>query len=463
MRKKVQRKNPGRTAKPKVDWKALDIVHPHAAGIDIGGSEHWVAINPELDEQPVRRFDCFTVDLQQMADWLIERGVRSVAMQSTGVYWIPVFEILQQRGLEVYLVNARHTKNLPGRKSDIAECQWLLKLHTFGLLNNSFQPRDEVRRVRTLWRHRGGLVAQASSAIQRMQKTLTELNIQLSNVLSDLSGVSGMRIVRAILSGQRDPGALAALADRQVKASKEVIAKSLEGNWRHELLFVLGQEVEMYGMYQDRIAACDREMQQQLRDTTSKVDLQAQPLGRRKKGKRARGNAPKFDLRAELYRITGVDWTQVDGIDVQVAQSVIAEVGADLDAFPSERNFASWLGLCPTNDSSGGRVLNRRTPKVVNRAKVAFRQAASSLIRSKSYLGAQYRRLRTRLGAPKAITAMARKLACLFYRLLKQGQQYVDKGTAYYEQRHREQQVRFVIKRAKQLGIEVVAPAPTNA
>ncbi len=463
MRKKVENKNSGRRDKPKVDWKALDIVHPNAAGVDIGGSEHWVAINPELDEKPVRCFQCFTEDLQQMADWLIERGVRSVAMQSTGVYWIPVFEILQQRGLEVYLVNARHTKNLPGRKSDIAECQWLLKLHTFGLLNNSFQPSDEVRRARTLWRHRGGLVAQASSTIQRMQKALTEMNIQLSNVLSDLSGVSGMRIVRAILDGQRDPKALAALADPQVKASKQVIAKSLEGNWRQELLFVLGQEVEMYGMYQDRIAACDRELQQQLRVRASKVDLQAQPLGPRPKGKRARGNAPKFDLRSELYRISGVDWTQVDGIDVQVAQSVIAEVGVDLEAFPSERNFASWLGLCPTNDSSGGRVLNRRTPKVVNRAKVAFRQAASSLIRSQSYLGAQYRRLRTRLGPPKAITAMARKLACLFYRLLKQGKQYVDKGAEYYEQRHREQQVRFLIKRAKQLGLQVVAPATPNA
>jgi transposase len=379
------------------------------------------------------------------------------------VYWIPVCEILQQRGLEVYLVNARHTKNLPGRKSDIAECQWLLKLHTFGLLNNSFQPSDEVRRVRTLWRHRGGLVAQASSTIQRMQKALIEMNIQLSHVLSDLSGVSGMRIVGAILAGQRDPKVLAALADPQVKASPEVIAKSLEGNWRPELLFVLGQEVEMYGMYQDRIAACDRELQQQLRVRASKVDLQAQPLGPRPKGKRARGNAPKFDLRTELYRISGVDWAQVDGIDVQVAQTVIAEVGVDLEAFPSEGNFTSWLGLCPSNDSSGGRVLNRRTPKVVNRAKVAFRQAATSLIRSQSYLGAQYRRLRTRLGAPKAITAMARKLACLFYRLLKQGKQYVDKGTEYYERRHREQQVRFLIKRAKQLGLQVVTPTPTNA
>jgi transposase len=452
----------GKPAKPKIDWKALDMVHPDAAGIDIGGSEHWVAISPDRDPEPVRRFGCFTQDLQHLADWLISHAVRSVAMQSTGVYWIPVFEILQQRGLEVYLVNARHTKNLPGRKSDIAECQWLLKLHTFGLLNNSFQPSDEVRRARTLWRHRGGLVAQASSAIQRMQKALTEMNIQLSNVLSDLSGVSGMRILDAILNGQRDPRVLAELADPQVKASQEVIAKSLEGNWRHEVLFVLQQEVELYRTYQEKIGACDRQLQQHLQSRAPKVDPELQPLGPRPKGKRARGNAPKFDLRTELYRITGVDWTQVDGIDVQVAQSVIAEVGVNLREFATEGSFASWLGLCPSNESSGGRVLNRRTPKVVNRAKVAFRQAATALLRSQSYLGAQYRRLRTRLGAPKAITAMARKLACLFFRLLKQGQQYVDKGTEYYELRYRDQQMRLLLKRAKQLGVQVITPVPGN-
>ena len=435
-------------------------MHPHAAGIDIGGSEHWVAIDPERDEQPVRSFDCFTADVQQMAQWLLERGVRSVAMQSTGVYWIPVFEILQQHGLEVYLVKARHTKNLPGRKSDIAECQWLLKLHTFGLLNNSFQPTDAIRKARTLWRHRGGLVAQAGSAIQRMQKALTPMNIQLRTVLSDISGVSGRAIVPAILDGQRDPPELAAWADRQVKASQQVIAKSLEGNWREELLFVLAQEVELYKTYQDKIGGCDPMLQSLLQTMPPKVDLQAQPLGPRPKRKRARGNAPKFDLRTELYRITGIDWTQVDGIDVQVAQTVIAEVGLDLQEFATENHFSSWLGWCPRNETSGGKVLNRRTPKVVNPAKTAFRQAASALLRSQSYLGAQYRRLRTRLGAPKAITAMARKLACLFYRLLKQGQKYVDQGTEYYEQRHREQQVRLLLKRAKQLGLPVVSPTP---
>lgn len=463
MKKKGHEKRSGQPKKPETDWKALEIMHPDAAGIDVGGSEHWVAIAPERDPEPVRCFDCFTADVEQMADWLWERGVRTVAMQSTGVYWLGVFEILQRRGLEVYLVNARHTKNLPGRKSDIQECQWLLKLHTFGLLNNSFQPSDEIRQARTLWRHRGGLVGQASSTIQRMQKALIEMNIQLSTVLSDLSGVSGMRIVEAILDGQRDPQVLAALADPQVKAPKDVIAKSLEGNWREELLFVLKQEVELYRGCQKQIAECDQKLQSHLQTMRPKADLDTQPLGPRPKGKRARGNAPQFDLRTELYRITGVDWTQVDGIDVQVAQSVIAEVGVDLKSFATEKHFTSWMGLCPTNETSGGKVLNRRTPKVVNRAKAAFRQAATALLRSQSYLGAQYRRLRTRLGAPKAITAMARKLACLFYRLLKHGQQYVDKGTEYYEQRHREQQIRLLLKKAKQLGVQVVTPVSTNA
>jgi hypothetical protein len=239
-------------------------------------------------------------------------------------------------------------------------------------LNNSFQPSDAVRAVRTLWRHRAGLLAQAGSAIQRMQKALIEMNIQFSNALSDLSGASGMAIVQAILAGEREPRKLAALADPQVKASKAVIAKSLQGNWREELLFVLSHEVESYRGCQEKMAACDQKLQELLREMESKVDLKTRPIGPRPKGKRARGNDPKtFDLRTEFYRLTGVDWSQVDGIDVQVAQTVIAEVGTGLDSFPSEKHFANWLGLCPTNETSGGKVLRRRTPKVVNRAKVA--------------------------------------------------------------------------------------------
>ncbi len=374
-----------------------------------------------------------------MARWLVEKGIRTVALQSTGVYWMPAFEILEQQGLEVYLVNAQHTQNVPGRKSDIQECQWLLKLHTFGLLNNSFPPADEIRTARSLWRHRGSLVADSGSAIQRMQKALIEMNLQLSNVLSDLSGVSGMRIVEAILEGERDGDTLAALVEPEVKATPEDIAKSLQGNWRPELLFVLRQEVELYRIYQQKIADCDGELRQHLESLQGKVNLKEQPIGPKPKGKKGSRNAPAFDLRSELYRITGIDWTQVNGIDVLTAQTVVTEAGPDLSAFPSEKQFTSWLGLVPTNERSGGKILNRSTRKVKNRAATAFRNAASTLLRSQSYLGAQYRRLRTRLGAPKAITAMARKLACLFYRLIKHGQQYVDKGTKYYEARYREQ------------------------
>jgi len=446
------------SARKRVNWQALDVVHPEAAGIDVGGSEHWVAINPERDPEPVRRFGCFTADLREMARWLVQAGVRSVAMQSTGVYWMPVLELLEQYGLEVYLVNARHTKNLPGRKSDLQECQWLLKLHAFGLLNNSFQPTNQIRIARTLWRQRGNLVAQAGSAIQRMQKVLTEMNIQLANVLSDLSGVSGMKIIGAILEGERDPWQLAALARPEVKATPEDIAKSLEGNWREELLFILRQEVECYRFYQSKIVDCDLQLRQHLQSFGARVDIRAQPLGPKPKGKKGSRNAPQFDLRTELYRITGIDWTQINGIDVLTAQTVIAEAGADLNAFPSEKQFASWLGLCPTNEQSGGKILSRRTRKVVNRATVAFRNAAATLLRSQSYLGAQYRRLRTRLGAPKAITAMARKLACLFYRLIKHGQQYVDKGIEYYEARYRDQQIRSLAKKAHKLGLQLVIP-----
>jgi transposase len=452
----VEQKGPVRM---KVDWKTLDIVHPDAAGIDVGGSEHWVAIGPDGDPEPVRRFGCFTADLGEMARWLIEKGVRSVALQSTGVYWMPVWEVLEQHGLEVYLVNAQHTKNVPGRKTDVQECQWLLKLHAFGLLRNSFQPNDEIRIARTLWRQRGNLVAEASTAIHRMQKVLTEMNVQLTNVLSDISGVSGMRIIAAILEGERDPWQLASLVQPEVKASAEDIAKSLEGNWREELLFVLRQHVELYRIYQKKIGECDIELRTHLKTMGSKVDLQTQPIGPKPKGKKGSRNAPAFDLRTELYRITGIDWAQINGVDVLTAQTVIAEAGADLSAFGSEKQFASWLGLCPTNEKSGGKILNRRTRNVANRATVAFRNAASTLIRSQSYLGAQYRRLRTRLGAPKAITAMARKLACLFYRLIKHGQQYVDKGTEYYEARYRQQQILALEKRAKKLGVQVLLPA----
>jgi transposase len=453
-----------RNRKEKKDWArrlrsedpGLEVVHPHAAGIDVGNSAHYVAVRPDRDPKPVRRFECFTADLYRLADWLESCGVKTVAMQSTGVYWIPLYEILEEHGFEVYLVNARHTKNLPGRKSDVQESQWLLKLHTYGLLNNSFQPTAEIRVLRTYWRQRAEHVSGAATCIQRMQKALTQMNLQLANVISDLSGVTGQAIVRAIVAGERDPQKLAELSHPRIEASREEVAKSLEGNWRPELVFVLRQEVEMYDTYQWRITECDQQLQKHLASFANTVlpqSPEAEPSGK-KKAKPTK-NAPRFNLSSELQRITGVDLTRIDGIDVMVAQTLLSEVGLDMSRWNTEAHFSSWLGLCPDNRISGDKLLGKGTRHVVNRAATALRLAARNLIRSRSYLGAQYRRLRTKLGAPKAITAMAHRLAGLVYRMLKYGQRYVDKGTEYYENRYRQQQIHLLQKKAAKLGLQI--------
>jgi transposase len=442
--RKLQSEDPG-----------LEVVHPHAAGIDVGNSAHYVAVRPDRDPEPVRRFECFTADLHQLADWLKSCGVKTVVMQSTGVYWIPLYEVLEDCGFEVYLVNARHTKNLPGRKSDVQESQWLLKLHTYGLLSNSFQPPAEIRVLRTYWRQRGEHVAGAAICILRMQKVLTQMNVQLANVISDISGLTGQAIIRAILKGERDPLKLAALSDWRVHASREEIAKSLEGNWRPELLFVLQQEVDMYDTYQRRVAECDQQLQKHLATFADTLSVQAPPTGKAKTKKAAAKNAPRFDLSSELQRITGVDLTSIDGIDVMVSQTILSEVGLDMSRWKTEAHFSSWLGLRPDNRISGDKVLGRGTRRVVNRAATALRQAANTLLRSRSYLGAQFRRLRTKLGAPKAITAMAHRLARLVYRMLKYGQACVDKGTEYYEHRFREQQIQLLTRRAAKFGLQI--------
>lgn len=448
----------------------LEIVHPHAAGIDVGNTSHYVAVRPDRDPDPVRRFECFTADLHRLADWLQQCGVTTVAMQSTGVYWIPLHEILDARGIEVYLVNARHTKNLPGRKTDVQESQWLLKLHTYGLLRNSFHPPAEIRIVRTYWRQRGDHVQAASTCIQRMQKVLTQMNIQLANVISDLSGWTGQRIVRAILAGERDPRELAALSHPGIHATQAEVARSLEGTWQPDLMFVLQQEVTMYDAYLQRIAACDQALERHLKGLADKAAgtpcntdpsstaAHSHTRSRIKRRRKAGSHTPQFDLGRELHRISGVDLTRIDGIDVGVAQTVISEVGLDMSRWNTEAHFASWLGLCPDNRITGGKVIRKGTRHVVNRAATALRLAATTLLRSQSYLGAQYRRLRARLGAPKAITAMAHKLARLVYRMLKWGHEYVDKGLRYYEERHRDQQVQLLKKRAAKLGLQIIEP-----
>lgn len=330
------------------------MVHPKAAGIDVGNAEHYVAVAPAMDENPVRCFGCFTEDLKAMAQWLRDKGIETVAMQSTGVYWIPLYDLLEERGIRVFLVNARDTKNLPGRKSDVQECQWLLKLHVYGLLRDSFRPQEEIRVMRTLWRQRQQHISDAARCVQRMQKALTQMNVQVANVISDLSGATGLAIVRAILSGERDPQKMAELRDSRVKASREEIAKSLEGTWRAELLFVLKQECDMYDVFQKRIGECDKELKKHYQTLPERADPQQLPPCPR--SRRPRGHVPaNFDLREALYRASGVDLTAIDVVNVLTAQTVLAEAGHDMSRFPSEGHFASWLNLAPKNRITGER------------------------------------------------------------------------------------------------------------
>ncbi len=443
------------------DDLSLEVVHPDAAGIDIGNESHYVAVPPTRDSQPVRRFGCTTAELKAMAQWLKQCGIRTVAMQSTGVYWIAVYDILEAADLEVYLVNARETKNLPGRKSDVQESQWLMKLHTYGLLRNSFRPSQQIRMMRTYWRQRNDLVQAAGRHILRMQKALTQMNIQLANVLSDVSGMTGQAIINAILAGERDPHKLAEFRDPRVKASKHEIALSLEGNWQEDLLFVLKQEQDGYEFCQKQMLECDRQVEQYLQQREDRSKGTPLPEEKRKgRLKKKKGNAPQFDLRGELFRMSGVDLTQIDSIDVMTATTILSEVGWDMGKWETEDHFVSWLRLCPDNRISGDKIIGKGRLPTKNRVSISLKMAASTLRRSNTYLGAQFRRFRTKLGSPIAIKAMAAKLARLVYRMLRHGMKYVDQGAKFYETQHRNLQIKQLKWKAAKLGFQVLqAPA----
>jgi transposase len=435
----------------------LEVVHADAAGIDIGNETHYVAVPPTRDSQPVRRFECTTAELKEMAVWLKQCAIRTVAMQSTGVYWIAVYDILEQAGLEVYLVNARDTKNLPGRKSDVQESQWLMKLHTYGLLRNSFRPSQEIRTMRTYWRQRNDLVQSAGRYIQRMQKALTQMNIQLANVLSDVSGMTGQAIIKAILAGERDPLKLAEFRDKRVKASEDVIARSLEGNWQEDLLFVLQQEQDGYEFCQRQMAECDQRIEQYLEGREDRSAGASLPEEMRKgRLKKKRGNKPRFDLRKGLFRMTGTDLTRIDGLDVMTAMTILSEAGWDMSKWATEDHFVSWLRLCPDNRISGDKVIGKGRLPTNNRVSTALRMAASTLRMSKTYLGAQFRRLKSRLDTPVAIKAMAAKLARLVYRMLRYGMKYVDRGAEFYEAQHRQLRIKHLKSKAAKLGFQII-------
>lgn len=436
-------------------WEAINA---HAAGIDIGAKEHFVCVPREAAQPNVRRFGTFTADLEALADWLKECGVTSVAMEATGVYWIPVFQILEQRGLAVILVNARQTKNVAGRKSDVQDCQWIQRLHTYGLLQGSFRPEDPYCVLRTYLRYRDELVSARSTQCQHMQKALQQMNLQLTQVLSDVTGVSGRAIIQAILAGEREPVKLAALVDRRVRATSVQIQKALKGDYRQEHLFVLQQAFWLYGTYEEKISACDEQIVREAATLADRVDPQSKPLPPRKEGRPASLDQMQGrDMREMLYRKFGCDLTAIEGIGVATALVILTEVGPNLKGFKTEKHFCSWLGLCPDNRISGGKVLSSRTRRVINRASDALRMAAVTLERSQSALGGFYRRMKGRLGAAEAVTATAHKLARIIYRLIKHGEAYVRQGLEDYERKFQERKLYALRKTATRMGFDLVA------
>lgn len=453
----------GSLAKSKRSRPERDIspTHPDAAAIDIGARMHVAAVPPDRDTaEPVRSFGTCTGDLQRLADWFERCSVRTVAMESTGVYWIPVYEILEQRGFAVMLVNARDAKHVPGRKTDVSDAQWLRRLHEYGLLRPSFRPKGELAALRAYLRQRERLLDYAASHIQHMQKALMQMNVQRHHVVTDMMGATGMRIIRAIVAGERDPALLAGHRDPRCHASAAEICAALAGNWREEHVFALGQALELYDAYQAKVVACDARIEAVLRRLR---ETAARPVGRLPPARHrdATVNAPTFDARAALPAVLGVDLTQIHGLGPSLALKLVGECGTDLSAWPNAKHFTSWLCLTPGNKISGGKVLSTRTRRSGSRAAALLRLAAVTVGRTQTALGAFYRRLSARVGKAKAVTATARKIAALFYNTLRHGMAYADPGASYYEERYRVRVLTNLQRRAKSLGY-VLQEAPAS-
>lgn len=434
-------------------------VQPDAAGIDLGAQHHYVCVPADRDPEPVRRFDCFTPDLHARARWLKDCGVTTVALEATGIYGVPVVEVLEDHGLTPVLVDTRRVKCLPGRKSDVLDCPWLQYLHAHGLLAGAFLPHPEAGVLRSYTRQRQTLVEQASDQIRRMHKALEQMNVQLHKVVTDISGVSGMAIVRAILSGERDPHALAGLRRPGCKRPEKDFVKALEGTWRQEHVFALKQAVEHYDFLHGPLAALDAQLETYWAQRPSTLDPSAREPAPGKKNKRTRRkNEPHFDLRGHAHRVLGVDLTRIDGVDALTAQVIAAECGFDLSAFPSAGHFCSWLGLCPGTRITGGKRKSSHTRTVTQRAATALRRAAQSLWKAQSALGGFYRRMRARLGPAQAVTATAHKLARIIYSLITRRQEYVDPGTAASEALQRQAALKHLRRRARHLGLALLDP-----
>jgi transposase len=441
----------------------LEQLNLNAAGIDVGAASHWVAVPGDRDEQPVQCFGAFTADLYALAEWLRQCQIDTVVMESTGVYWIALFEVLEEHGFDVKLVDSHAIRQVPGRKTDVQDSQWLQELHTYGLLRGAFRPEDEVCVLRSYLRQRSMLVAMASRAVQHMQKALEQMNLKLTEVVSDITGKTGMTIIRAILEGERDPQQLAIHRDKRCKHDQATIAKALEGHWRTEHLFALQQAVDQYDFIEQQLRACDAQIEGCLQAFVPHVEVESPQPTPARKWRSSRSNPPGFDVKAYLEVMTGVDLTQIDGIDSLTALKVISEIGLDMTRWPTGKHFASWLGLCPGNKLSGGKRYRMRSKPSANRAATAFRLAAQGLANSHSALGAYYRRMRARLGAPKAITATAHKLARLVYSMLRYGTAYVDAGQQAYEQKYRDRVLTNLQRKAKVFGYQLIRVEETDS
>lgn len=440
----------------------LPTVNSRAAGVDIGSRSHFVAVPNKNGEIVTREYGTFTADLDDLVSWLKSLGISTVAMESTGTYWIPLYEKLEDAKIEAVLVNASHVKNVPGRKTDVKDCQWIQKLHSLGLLRGGFRPKEDVLKLRTILRHRQSLVRHQSPHVLHMQKAFMCMNIQIHHAVSDILGLTGMRIINAILQGERDCEKLAELRDPRCLNDKATIAKALNGNYREEQLLILKQSVQMYHRYQELIHDCDKELEKILSSFDDKIlpeDIEKLKNENAYKINRAKKNAIQFKVAPLMHQKTGANLFDVPSFNTTTVITAISEIGFDVSAWRTSKHFTSWLTLAPRNKISGGKVLSSSTNRKKNKLAEALKFAASTLHASQSYLGAQYRRLHAKLGAGKAITAMARKLAVILYNMLKYGQSFVELGMEKHEKDHRERTLKNLKKRAAELGYTITATA----
>jgi transposase len=434
----------------------LPVIHERAAGIDIGSRFHVVAVPTALTDEPVQTFQAFTADIQRMAAWLKSIGVETVAMESTGVYWVPVFEVLESAGLDVMVANARETRSVPGRKSDVNDAQWLQRLHACGLLRASFRPGRDIAALRAYLRHRERLLDYSAAHVQHMQKALTYMNLQLHHVVSGITGVTGIKITRAIVGGERNPEELTKFRHICCKASEETIRNALIGNYQPEHVFALSQSLALYDFYQLRVDECDKQIEQALAVLNADKPGPNEPIPKtRQRTKQA--NAVNFGVRSALYQLVGTDLTQIHGIGPFLALRLIAECGTDLSKWRTAKHFTSWLTLSPGCKISGGKVLSAHSRKSTNRLTAHLRLAAVTVGKTNTALGAFYRRLAARIGKAKAVTATARKIAILFYNAMRFGMNYSDPGADQYEQKYRERVIKQLHRRAAEFGFELQA------